>query len=304
MPVPAGQIAVLEADSSGQASQAPELVNIDPQDLPGFIREQIQADETLRNRIGEALNDTFRAGGDWVWNSRITLVAQSASKLYDGAPLTRSGDVLAVGLPAGFTVHASAKGSQTDAGIGENRVSSYSIFNAFGEDVTSHFTNIETISGKLIVDPAPLTVWTGSAEKVYDGTPLTSPEAGLSHSSDDKNDAPRWRNTAFVSDGPFGAQTLFALCGSVWVHGTSPLTGETQEIQLNAGEKMSVFLTSDGAIDLRKENVSEDEVPDDMLHLYADNPELFAPACADAGWDPEAFSARISQLAQEDSLFE
>jgi hypothetical protein len=40
--------------------------------------------------------------------------------------------------------------------------------------VTKHFTDIRTVDGELVVDPQPLTVWTASAEKVYDGTPLTA----------------------------------------------------------------------------------------------------------------------------------
>ena len=41
------------------------------------------------------------------------------------------------------------------------------------------FKKIETVDGKLRVDPAPLTIWTAGATKVYDGTPLTDPETQL-----------------------------------------------------------------------------------------------------------------------------
>ncbi|MBQ1319442.1 MAG: hypothetical protein IIY47_07345, partial [Solobacterium sp.] len=47
------------------------------------------------------------------------------------------------------------------------------------EDVTDHFSVIHTVNGTLTVEPAPITIWTGSAAKVYDGTPLTNAQAGI-----------------------------------------------------------------------------------------------------------------------------
>ncbi len=107
-------------------------------------------------------------------NAPITLTAATAEKIYDGEALTADG-VTATGLPAGFTCAATASGSQTDAGEGVNTVASYAILDEEEKGVTAFFTGITIAAGKLTVKPAPLTVTTDSASKVYDGTALTAP---------------------------------------------------------------------------------------------------------------------------------
>ena len=112
--------------------------------------------------------------------SEVTLTAASREKTYDGSELSDS-TVTVSGLPAGFTVEAVAAGSQTDAGESENVVQNgYIIRNAAGEDKTSIFTNVKKVNGSLKVNPAVLTVTTGSASKQYDGTALVSTVANLS----------------------------------------------------------------------------------------------------------------------------
>ena len=268
--VPAGQKASLpDADGDGRPDDAPALSDITAEDIAGFVARQIAEDGRLIWRVEKASDLLERvadpalslaADGQWTWREPVRLVAQSASKLYDGQPLTRPSDVLVYGLPSDFTISVSAGGSQTDAGEGENPVSRYAIFNAMGEDVTAHFTAIERVAGVLTVDPAPLTVWTGSAEKIYDGAPLTNPEALLRAVPGYEVDEPLWRDTACVVTDAADAQTLCGLCGSVWVHGTNPLTGETREIELRAGQRMTVYLSSEeGAqsIEFKIESLTE-----------------------------------------------
>jgi uncharacterized protein (TIGR02145 family) len=113
----------------------------------------------------------------------ITLTAKSASKKYDGTALTND-TVVATGLLNGFYVEATTSGSQTDVGTSANEVSSYVIKNANGEDKTEYFTNITLVPGTLTVNPTQLTVITGSAEKEYDGTPLTSNSVCIRHGID------------------------------------------------------------------------------------------------------------------------
>ena len=119
--------------------------------------------------------------------AEVTLTAPSATKVYDGTPLTCKGTtddncggegpktVTATGLPEGFTVDATASGSKTHAGTEPNVVNDgYKILNAAGEDKTANFTNVKKTDGTLTVTKAPLTIETGSAEKKYDGTALRS----------------------------------------------------------------------------------------------------------------------------------
>ena len=314
VPVPAGNKATVisvekapEGAAPGllparQGSGEPEISELTKEDIAGFTMEQLEKDEVAFRRAAEANEFLFGTDSDWTWSGTVTLVAQSASKLFDGQPLTRTSDVLVYGLPPSCSIRVSATGRRVDAGESENPVGNYTIYNAKGENITSHFIDVQKVSGQLVVDPLPLTIWTGSAEKEYDGTPLTNPEVGLSSVPGYEKRWTPWHNTSYVATGTFGSQTLYALCGSVWVHGTNPLTGETREIVLRVGQKMQVRLNEgeniESSIELRIEEVSEADLPVDILRVYADNPSLMAEACAQAGWDAELIAARIALLPE------
>ena len=117
-------------------------------------------------------------------DTEVTLTAPSATKTYDGTPLTADGTgeekVTAAGLPEGFTVEAMAFGEQTDAGSSDNFVEDgWIIRDADGNDRTELFTNVTRVPGTLTVEKAEVTVITGSDEKEYDGTALTNAEANI-----------------------------------------------------------------------------------------------------------------------------
>ena len=111
-------------------------------------------------------------------NTQITLTAASDSKPYDGTPLTNSSVTVNVegNLPTGFTVEATANGSQTNVGSSDNEVTSYAVLNADGEDKTTSFSNITTVKGTLTVtaNTTTVTLTAASDTKTYDGMPLTN----------------------------------------------------------------------------------------------------------------------------------
>ena len=112
-------------------------------------------------------------------SSKVTLTAASDSKTYDGKPLINNA-VTAEGLPEGFTVEATASGSQTDAGNSRNAVNDgYKILDPEGNDKTENFTNVTRADGTLTVTPKAVTITTGSGSKEYDGTPLTNAEVNI-----------------------------------------------------------------------------------------------------------------------------
>ena len=99
----------------------------------------------------------------------LTLTAPSASKTYDGDPLTCASPVTVTGLPEGFTIEATASGSQTDAGSSNNVVSSY-IIKKGGEDVTSNFTNVTKYNGTLTVSKRTVTFSVPDSSVEYNGS--------------------------------------------------------------------------------------------------------------------------------------
>ena len=106
----------------------------------------------------------------------IVIVPQGASKNYDGTPLEAAGyDVY--GLPAGFTLTAVVKGSQTNVGGSYAEIDSYVIENAAGEDVTDQFANVSCGMATLSVAKRPVTITSADATQVYNGAELTAHEA-------------------------------------------------------------------------------------------------------------------------------
>jgi len=109
--------------------------------------------------------------------ARLLVRADSAVKFYDGTPLVDpiyTYDALL--LLEGDALTAVVDGSITDAGSVDNVVASYTITGADGMDVTDNYT-VMVVDGKLTVLPReiPLVITAASAEKVYDGMPLTNP---------------------------------------------------------------------------------------------------------------------------------
>ena len=236
------------------------------------------------------------------FTNEVTFIAQSASKLYDGQALTRSGDVLVTGLPEGFSYTAYAIGSQTKAGSSSNQVTSYHIYDTEKTEVTSDFTDIKTVDGTLVVDPALVTVWTGSAEKVYDGTPLVNPDALLRFTAGYQKGQTVWRNLSYNLTENEGTQTLYGICGETLVHGTNPLTMDTQELILHAGQKLVVCLhekgEEEGSIEFEIKTLKEEEIPESILRLYANNPDLLEQALKDTEWDKEIIEELIRKLPE------
>ena len=309
LPLTAGEFMEL-IDAKKNAEQADMTPNpLIQENIPQFVANMIQADPVLQQRIDSATsgllsddqNNPYPADGDWSYSGEITFVAQSASKIYDGTPLSRTEGVLVYGLPADFSVVVTACGSLTDAGACANEIASYAIMNQNGEEVTSRFTNITTLNGQLVVEPAPLTVWTGSAEKTYDGEPLTSRKAEVKLVPWYSSNSDPLRNAAVSVQTPSGEEALVAVSGRTSMQVTDPLTGTTEQITLLVGQKASIsYADENGDMKMKviTKDLSIDELPDEVLRLYGTNPELLQQACSDAGWEISSLKKRIAELSE------
>ena len=106
------------------------------------------------------------------------IVVQDATKVYDGTPLTSNKyDVLPVSplTVALITGHKIAnvviQGSQTEVGSSENCLTDFTILDRSNKDQSKNY-EVTIENGILTVTKKPITVLSGSAEKMYDGTPL------------------------------------------------------------------------------------------------------------------------------------
>ena len=127
----------------------------------------VETDVTANYKFGQSVPGTLS-----VTKRKVTLTSGSGKKTYDGTPLTNetvtvSGDGFADGEGAVYNV----SGSQLDAGKSENTFG-YTL----NENTNPANYEIETVKGDLIVDPIKeqtITITANSANKTYDGTPLT-----------------------------------------------------------------------------------------------------------------------------------
>lgn len=104
---------------------------------------------------------------------KLKFQTDSAQKVYDGMPLSASGRRLVEGeLAPGHKLTMIVKFAQIDVGSCENLLEVI-IRDQNGVDVTKEGYVIEVDCGTLTVTPRSITVSSGSAEKLYDGTPLT-----------------------------------------------------------------------------------------------------------------------------------
>ncbi|MCR5625435.1 MAG: hypothetical protein K6G11_09430, partial [Lachnospiraceae bacterium] len=134
---------------------------------------------------------TYKAGTLNVSTRDITIVANSASKQYDGTPLvckeyTVLNQTSTTGLADGDRItDITIVGSETEINTGEEdnniiKPGSVKITNSYNENVTKNY-NIILEPGTLTVGKGdPLTLTAGDATKTYDGTPLTCSDYEIS----------------------------------------------------------------------------------------------------------------------------
>ncbi len=115
-----------------------------------------------------------------ITENTITITANSASKTYDGTPLTDIGFTFTEGvLKNGDVLTAVVEGSATNVGDeGKNVVKSYKVMRD-GVDVTGNYTFTDSVDGKLTINKRTVTLKSEGGSKEYDGTPLTKPDVAV-----------------------------------------------------------------------------------------------------------------------------
>lgn len=119
-----------------------------------------------------------------VYKKKVTITAKSAAKIYDGTALT-AGGYTASGQEADdthtFVVTMTADSTITDAGIVSNVIATVDgVAVVTGEEIEVGDYFVTTVNGKLEIKPRTVILVSESAEKPYDGTPLTKPEVTVS----------------------------------------------------------------------------------------------------------------------------
>ena len=132
-----------------------------------FNGTALKTDYTVKETVGTLTVSEYAEA--------ITVTTTGGTFTYDGAEHKATVSVSA--LPTGYTL-AEASSNDKATHVSEGTVTANCdklvILNAAGEDVTSKLT-ITYNDDTIVINPAPLTIVTESANKVYDGTVLTAP---------------------------------------------------------------------------------------------------------------------------------
>ena len=127
---------------------------------------------------------TYENGTLKVTGKKLTITADSESKVYDGTALTKA-TYTVEGLAEGDSVQSvKVTGSQTNVGESANVPSEATIVNADGEDVTADYTIVYK-NGTLEVTKKPVKLTAASGVQVYDGSVKTV--TGFTVSADGRN---------------------------------------------------------------------------------------------------------------------
>ena len=119
-------------------------------------------------------------------SSEITIKALSASKLYDGTPLTNDKYEFTHNiLVEGDVLHVTVEGSITNYEDGvdgkvANVVTDYYVTNSNGDVITENYKFAPSINGTLEIIRRNVTLTSATDDKPYDGTPLTRPDVTVS----------------------------------------------------------------------------------------------------------------------------
>ena len=140
-----------------------------------------------------------------ITENTITITANSASKTYDGTPLTNNGFTFTKDvLVEGDVLTAVVEGSATNVGDpGVNKVTSYVVMRG-DVDVTGNYTFGNSIDGSLTINKRTVTLTSETASKEYDGTPLTKPDVDVTGDgfvTGEVTDVKATGSVTFVDDG-------------------------------------------------------------------------------------------------------
>lgn len=154
-------------------------VKLDAEATAGMSGETVPSNNTEEAKASIINDDAtvaeFAIPAVTLPKEKIVITANSGTKVYNGTALKNAGYTYTEGVLAdGDVLTAVVEGSQTDAGTSANVIKSVTVMRD-GKDVTANYT-IATADGSLTVTKRVVILTSGSAEKEYDGTPLTRDE--------------------------------------------------------------------------------------------------------------------------------
>ena len=229
-----------------------------------------------------------------------TLVVEtySASKTYDGIPLSKPGYSLVSGsLRTDHVLDVKVTGTQTVVGSSENTLT-VRVFDEWNNDVTDTY-DILCLPGTLSVIPATVEITSGTDSKTYDGTPLTNFTATVLPGSYQKQ----------------GFQFVPVIVGSQTEIGSSENTIQSCEVWFNGTNVTEYFkiTTQCGTLTVLPEPLVEnhlvfrswsDSKEYDGIPLTNDNWELAEGDLFDGHWADVIVTGSNADIGIKDNTFQ
>ncbi len=94
--------------------------------------------------------------------------------------------------------------------------------------------------------------------------------------------------SGYISASDSGVETLIITDGKVTVTGINPLNGEREDIDVNAGEKLTVTVVTEGdevTLLMEKEEIMGGDLPEFVKSLLYEDGSLLVRVFTDTGWD-------------------
>ena len=146
--------------------------------LNTIAEDEVKILDGAGNDVTKNYRISYQYGELIVTPRPITIITDSASKVYDGTPLSKgkytvehSDGETPRGLLEGHTLTLSLNTVLIGVDRKDNVVTDLRIVDANGNDVTDNYAP-EYQFGTLEITPRPVWISSGTSEKVYDGTPL------------------------------------------------------------------------------------------------------------------------------------
>ena len=232
--------------------------------------------------------------------AEATVTTGSKSRVYDGTELTYN-EASITGLVGTDTASVTATGTIKNAGSTPN---TYSI--DWGTTKEGNYTVTDEL-GTLTVEKVQLNFVIGDLAMDYRGNlPSSMPYVSVTATAGGEGIARSGRQhnvgtdnnvyaTVYFYEYPAGDGFALRVEGFSPDAGTHTLTGHfngSSSFPNTSTRNYNATITN-----FSVEKVTEDDIPEEVLRLYADNRELLSQACDDAGWDQDKVLERIEQLS-------
>ncbi len=195
----------------------------------------------------------------------VTLVANSGTFTYDGESHAATGvetDTFTIdGETYTVSGYTTEDPNETNASVYTNNITgTFTVTDADGNDVTSEF-KVNTENGTLVINKREVTLTSGSAQKSYDGTPLTNDEITIGGDGFAEGEGANYTLT--------GSQTLVGSSENTFTYTLYP-ESSGGSIRKTLAENYNIK-TANGTL-----TVTDEDIPSETVITKTDDGKIYA----------------------------